>query len=315
MENKFTNEFFIEPYLKEMEKLSPGSFSNNKHSIKALVKDLPKPLMEIKMRDMQNYFINHIDSQEIKKTTKNTKRYILMSFFNYIQRTLLSYDVEYSNPVPSKKIYKFSTNTDDITRISDEELKVLTLVQIKKILAYTFHDLGLRNFILVGLIIATGARISEIRTLMVKDLNLENNSFQTGFIPGARKTSLSTKKGLLFFFPSGFAKYIQEYLDNCKKCETWLFSGYFGSCLSRSGVQEILIKIRKSVNFYFSWHYFRKTIITERTKLGCEKWLSEGLANHAPSDVQAKSYVKLKFKEKQSFFNKYFPYTSITYFK
>ncbi|KKN04240.1 hypothetical protein LCGC14_1099310, partial [marine sediment metagenome] len=44
-------------------------------------------------------------------------------------------------------------------------------------------------------------RISEIRTIMTNDVNLKNCSFQTGFIPGARKTTLHTNKSLLFFFP------------------------------------------------------------------------------------------------------------------
>ena len=238
-----------------------------------------------------------------------------MSFFNYIQKTLLAYSIDFSNPVPSKKIFKFSTNLDDISYVSDGELKVVTVAQIKKIMDYIYTHLNRRDFILFGLDICTGARISEIRTIMKKDINLENNSFQTGFIPGARKTTLHTNKGLLFFFPPKFSHYIEEYLESCSKCEKWLFPGYKEKALSRPQVQNLLVKIRNKLGFHFSWHYFRRTIISERMKLGCEKWLSEGLTNHAPSDVQSKSYIKLKFHERQAYYMKYFPYSKISYFK
>ena len=312
---EFTNSFFRDNFLEEVKKRSPGSFVNNRIVIRDLMKEIPKPFQEFTMIDVQDYFINDIDKREIKKVSKNTKRYMLMSFFNYIQKTLLAYGIEFSNPIPSKKIFKFSTNLEDISHVSDDELKILTLEQIKKILAHVYHDFKLRDFILVGLAICSGARISEIRTIMKKDIDLETHSFQTGFMLGARKTTLHTNKGLLFFFPSGFTKYIQEYLESCNKCEKYLFPGYKDNCLSRPQTQNILVRIREKVGFHFTWHYFRRTLISERIKKGCPKWLSEGLTNHAPSDVQAKSYIKLKFSEKKEFYNQYFPYFPISYFK
>lgn len=319
---KFTNRFFIDNFLEEVKKRSPGSFINNQIVIRDLIKEIPKPFLEFSMIDIQDYFIRIIDKKtirdteiNIKKNSKNTKRYILMSFFNYIQKTLLAYGIEFSNPVPPKKLFKFSTNLEDISHISDDELKIVTITQIKKILSHVYHDFKLRDFILFGLTICSGARISEIRTIMKKDINLETHSFQTGFIPGARKTSLHTNKGLLFFFPSRFTKYIEEYIESCPKCDKWLFPGYKDNCLSRSHAQNLLFKIREKIGLYFTWHYFRRTLISERMKKGCPKWLSEGLTNHAPSDVQSKSYIKLKFDEKKDFYNQYFPYFSISYFK
>jgi len=312
---RFENRFFIDKFLEEVKKRSPGSFVNNQIVIKYLMKEIPKPLQEFTMIDLQEYFVNIIDQQDIKKTSKNSKRYMLMSFFNYIQRTLLTYKIDFPNPVPSKKIYKFSTNLDDIAHVSDDELQILTLAQLKKILSYSFHDMGRRDFLLFGLAISCGARISEIRTIMTKDVNLENYSFQTGFIPGARKTTLHTNKGLLFFMPKGFVKYIDEYLESCPKCAKFLFPGYKGKPISRDTTQKILNAIRDKVGFHFTWHYFRKTLISERIKAGCPKWLSEGLVNHAPSDVQAKSYIKLKFNEKRDYYNRYFPYKNISFFK
>lgn len=308
---EFENRFFIDKYLDEVKKRSPGSFVNNQIVIKYLMKEIPKPLQEFTMIDIQDYLINFIDKKEIKKTSKNSIRYMLMSFFNYIQKTLLTYKIEFSNPVPSKKIYKFSTNVDDIVHVSDDELKILTLVQLKKILSYSFHDMGRRDFLLFGFAINSGARISEVRTIMTKDLNLENYSFQTGFILGSRKTTLHTNKGLLFFFPSDFAKYLKEYLNSCKKCEKFLFPGYKGKPISRDTTQKILDFVRKKMGFYFTWHFFRRSRITAMSKMGCPLIISEMLLNHAPSSVEGKSYIKLSIKEKKELYKKWNPYKKL----
>lgn len=311
---KLNNDYFIDAYLEEVKKRSPGSFANNKLIIKNLTNYIEKSFQDINMIDMQSYLINVIDKKDIKKSTKNSKRYMLKAFFNFIQRILLSYNVEFHNPIPSKKLYRFTTNLDDIEYIEDSELKVLTIAQIEIILNYCKDFLELRDFVLIGLDICSGARISEIRTIMRKDINLKKCQFQTGFIPGARKTTLHTGKGLLFFFPLSFAKYIQKYLESCNKCDKWLFPGYKTNPLSRSMVQDIITKIRKGADIHFTWHFFRRTIITERKKMGCEQWLSEGLSNHAPSSVQERSYIKLTIKEKQGYYNQFFPYKNISYF-
>ncbi|KKL89820.1 hypothetical protein LCGC14_1910820, partial [marine sediment metagenome] len=310
---EFTNSFFREKFLEEVKKRSPGSYINNKLVIRDLIKEIPKPFTEFTMIDMQNYFLEVIDNQKLKKTSKNSKRYMLMSFFNFIEKTLLAYKIEFSNPVPSKKIFKFSTNLEDISHVSDEELKILTINQLIKILDYTYNT-NLRDFILFGLDITCGARISEIRTIMIKDVNLKNCSFQTGFIPGARKTTLHTNKSLLFFFPVGFKKYMKRYLETFPN-EKYLFPGYKNNCLSRDSAQKILDGVRKKTKIKFTWHYFRRTIISMRIKKGCPKWLSKGLANHAPADVQEKSYIKLSIKEKRGYYKKYFPFGKISYFK
>lgn len=314
MEN-LTNDYFIASYLEEIGKRSPGSFNNNRLIIRELTKYVEKPFQNISMVDMQNYLINVIDKKDIKKSTKNTKRYMLKAFFNYIVRILLSYKIEYHNPVPSKKLYRFSTNLDDIEYVEDIELNILTIDQIKKILNYCKNKLSLRDFILVGLAVCTGMRISEDRTVLRKDINLKEYNLQTGFILGARKTTLHTGKGLLFFFPPSFAKYVQEYIESCDKCDKWLFPGYCGNHLSRSATQDMVSTIRKGVDFHFTWHDFRRTLITELSKMGCSLEIRELLLNHAPSSVESKSYLKLSIKEKQSYYLQYFPYSSISYFK
>ena len=308
---ELTNKYFITSYLEEVSKRSMGSFNNNKHIIRDLTNHIKKPVQEITMIDIQVYFINIIDKKEIKKSTKNTIRYALKAFFNYIQRILLSYNINYANPVLSKKVFQFSTNLEDIGYVVDSTLQILTIEQIKKILNYCKKNRPLRDFILAALTIFCGSRISEIRTIRTKDINIKECYFQTGFISGARKTTLHTNMGLLFFFPKVFLPYLQLYINSCQKCEKWLFPGYNKNPLSRSTVQDIISHIRTDLGFHFTWHYFRKTRITEMTKMGCSLEIREMLHNHAPSSVEGKSYIKLSIKEKQNLYNKWDPYKKI----
>lgn len=311
---ELTNKYFIDAYLKEVAKRSPGSFINNKLSIRDLVKYIEKPFLNITMMDIQNYLINEIDKKEIKKSTKNTKRYMLKAFFTFIQKTLLLYDIDYKNPVPSKRIFQFTTNLDDIKHIEDAEIQILRINQIKKILVYCKNNLGFRDFVLIALVIFTGARISEIRTIRRKDINFKERYFQTGFVSGARKTTLHTNKGLLFFFPTSFKQFIAKYLESCNKCEIWLFPGYKEKPISRAMTQDIMTKLRNEMGFHFTWHTFRRTRITEMSKMDCHLEIREMLLNHTPSSVEGQSYLKLTTKEKRKLYDKFSPYKKLSYF-
>ena len=198
---------------------------------------------------------------------------------------------------------------------SKKKLKVLSVEQIRKILEYTFRYRSLRDFILVGLITCTGARISEIRTILVDDLHLYEGFFETGFIKGARKTTLTKGEGLLFFFPYGFIRLLETYLDEYD-CSRYLFSGqHKDRPLSHEATGKVCREIRNKCHIYFSWHYFRRSIITERMKLGCPLWVSEGLMNHAPSSVEAENYIKLEIEERRNLYDEYFPYKEIRFYK
>lgn len=308
---KLTNEYFIDAYLEEVGKRSPGSFANNRLLIQKFIESIQKPFLDITMIDIQHYLINVIDKNKIKKSTKNSRRYMLKAFFNFIKKTMLLYNVEFNNPIPSKKIFKFTTNLDDIAYVTDPELEILNQGQIKKIVDYAKNNIEMRDFILIGLTIFCGGRISEIRTIMIKNVNFQGCYFQTGFIPGSRKTTLHTNRGLLFFFPKAFRPYLQKYIKSCNKCEEWLFPGYKNNALSRSTTQDIISKLRDILGFHFTWHTFRRTRITEMKKMGCPLDVSEMLLNHSPTSVEARSYIKLSIKEKQKLYNRWNPYKKL----
>jgi integrase len=309
------NSFLIGEFLKEVKKRSEGSYSNHKANLNEFFNYIEdKPIQKITMFDIRDYFINELDGQKIKISTKNTKRFMLKSFFDFVEKMLLNEDILYPNPVPSTKIFQFTKLNNDILRRSQTELKILTPEQLKTILDHAFHNYSLRDFLLIGFAVCTGARISEIRTMLVNDIYLDECFFETGFAINARKSTLRKGEGLLFFFPEPFAIYLERYLEENHEGSKWLFPGYKGKPITHETTYHIYKNMSKELDIRFSWHYFRRTLITERRKMGCPEWVSEGLMNHTASTVERESYIKLKISEKKSYYDQYFPYKNLNYF-
>jgi len=320
--SKLTDAYLIKTFLLEIKKRSHGAFENNKTVLKGFFSFIKKPIAKITMIDVRDYFEKDLDVQRIQNNTKNSRRYMLISFFDYVKKMYLSENQEYYNPVPSKKIFQFTKREGDIVRRSQKNLKVLTKKQLKQILRFAFDKYDnsqsikdMRSYILLLLAICTGARISEIRTILLADLHLEEGFFETGFTLGARKSSLSKGEGLLFFFPKALVPILEEYLDLFEYPSKWLFPGYKNLHVSHDFTGKIPPKIIDFVGFKFSWHYFRRTIITERKKMGCPLDVSELLMNHSPSSVEAESYIKLSIPERKELYDKWFPYTEMHYFQ
>ncbi len=255
-----------------------------------------------------------IDKQNVQLNTKETKRFTLVSFFNYVTKMYLANDKTYNNPVPSKKIFQFTKKSTDIKRFSQINLQILSKKQIDEILNYAEVNADLRALTVLLLEVYTGARISEIRTLLREDVHLDERFLETGFTIDARKSTLNKESGLIFFYPEIIVPYLKKYektLENSK----WYFPGYGDQPLSPASVRKIYVEIRKEIGVYFSWHYFRRSLITERRKIGCPEDVSEGLMCHASSSVEGESYVKLTVKEKRDLYDKWDPYKNLEFFK
>lgn len=311
----FKNDYLIKEFLKTIKKRSTGSYENHKANLRLFFDYIKnKNIGMVTMFDVRDYFIEILDKQEIKISTKNTKRFMLKSFFDYVEKMFLEKNIIFPNPVPSTKIFDFTRLGQDIIRSSRKELKILSHEQIGEILYFAENSCSERDFIILLLIICTGARISEIRTILKEDVSFVDRFFETGFSIDARKSTLKKGESLIFFFPEGIIKYLKGYMKKLNFDNPWLFPGYKKNSISHQTAHNIYKDISKNIGINFSWHYFRRTIITERRKMGCPEWISEGLMNHTPSSVERESYIKLKISEKREYYDQYFPYADIIYF-
>ena len=175
-------------------------------------------LKKISMIDIKNYFDNVIDVRIKKKSekpigrdSKEVYRSYLSSFFDYVIGRFLQINIEYRNPVPNKRIYKFNLQKSDIRKHSDINDEIFTEQELLDILEASKKK-NLRDFILFSLLIIDGARISEILTIKIEDVHLEERYFETGFEKNARKSTRFSNKSLIFFFPEKFRPYLEQYI-------------------------------------------------------------------------------------------------------
>jgi len=295
-------------YLSEVEKRSHGACLNQKGKILKCLNYLKKPIMEITMIDIVDYFKCDIDISDLKLNSKESHRSYLKSFFYYVQSILLDQGIVYNTPVPIQKVYNFTKRTNDFKKISEQEEDVFSIKELQEILDQSKIN-RYRDFIMYGIVISTGMRISECLTIKIENINLTECYIETGMEKDARKSD----KALLFFFPRGFKPYLENYLLVLGKKNGWLFPGRNNLPISKTGLRKYCNKHYRVK--YTKFHAFRRTLITRRMKdKGCDLLISEMLMNHAPSSVEGKHYVKLSIKEKREYYDKNFPFNDITYF-
>ena len=310
-----------------MKKKSDGVYRNHKALLKDFFEYFNEPIIKddkqnVFMWDVKDYFINQINPKGIKQKTKKVYRAYLKRFFNHVIGSLVDKKIPFHNPVPDESIYEFDKLDSDISKKSERDKKKLSKNQIQEILDFIKKNIGpstkKKIFVLYALHVCTGARTSEIRTIKIKDVNLKERYFETGFEKNARKSTYNNDESLMFFFPEGFVNYLKNYIIPLKKKgETWLFPRASDNSkpITEGTATYYYKKIRKNLGFKFSMHYFRHSFISHLKSNGCSRDEREELLNHSPSSTQAKFYEHDDLVEMRKIYDKYFPYYDFAYFK
>lgn len=293
----------IEDCLEEKKKKSDKTYYNVKSKVYDCLNYIQKPLSEIKTKDIKEYF-KYLDSLYIKFVSKETYRSRLKAFFEYVEDRLDEEGIEIRNPIPSKRVFSFSKSELDF---KEDETVPFSMEELKEILELSKKG-KFRDFIIFGLLISCGMRVSECLSIRIENIDIEERTIKTGMVKNARKSN----KLLTFFIPKNFAKYLEHYIIIENRTSGFLFQGKT-SHLGYTGFYTRTM--RNYLQKYCEFHRFRKTLITNRIKMGCELWKSEGLTNHKVSDsTQRKYYIKLTDSEKRDLYDLYNPYTTISYF-
>lgn len=303
----------INSYLFEVKKRSDQEYKNHKSLLYNFFNYVAKSILQINSLDILDY-LKYLDNRNISYNSKKTYRSYLNSFFNFIQSNMLVKNINYINPMPPKNIFEFSKNYNDIKKLDIQ--KCLEKEQIKNILIYLKNNYyNGRNikyqkvFILFTLAVCTGARQSELRTIRLKDININERYFQTGFIKNARKSTLKSNKSLVFFFPKKFKPYLNNYiLKLIKNDKKYLFPGNKNEFMTKANVDYYYVKIRKKLGFHFTMHYFRHTLITNLIKNKCPLEIRELLLNHSSNSTQTRFYTHLSIEERRNYYDEFFPY-------
>jgi len=305
------NRFYINSYLFEIRKRTTSTYQDV--IIKKFLNYINKTVHEVKKIDVINFFKDVLDNENISYASKNTYRAGLKSFFYYVEALIIDKFPDFTNPVPNNRIYRFSQNETDVKRKSERNEKMLSKAQLMKILDFCKKNFSKKVFIFFALATCTGARDAELRSIRINDVNIKERYFETGFEHGARKSTLKSKESLLFFFPENFGIYLENYLHSQKK-KKYLFSTKENTFPGKNFSIYYYRKMSNALNFKFSMHFFRHSLITHLKKNKCPRDEREMLLNHSASSTQARYYEHLTIHEKREIYDRYFPYYKIPYF-
>lgn len=270
-----------------------------------------KSILEVNAHEVLKYFKNVIDKKTnkkgnpIKKVTKIRYRSTLKSYYDYVKEFIEKIETDrkikkkykdFKNPVPSYKIWDFSGSKYLITDILLDDT-LLTMDIVKRVFTHLYYVIeNPKVFIIMSLILYSGARVSEICHVELKNVDIENRWIITEV--KSRKTE---KRGGIYFFPEFFVKDLKTYI---KKLNTeypnpkYLFQQ--GAIFYRPGLIRHHLRRTKDalgLKCNINPHAFRDFINTLRIEMRIPRDIRKMLLNQKVSDVNIQHYAK-KFKNK-----------------
>lgn len=180
----------------------------------------------------------NLSSATIKTTLNATKIFLKYSFDNgYMTKNIHTYIKPY------KQVKKA------IIVLSNEEINTLLSSQNE------FTIIGLRNLLVISLMLDAGLRVSEVINLNVEDIN-KNLGVIKVFGKGQKERLVPLTDSIL--------KYYDKYIFLTSNFSGVLFKDFStGEKLTTSGVRQILRRIKEEIGFSkLHPHYLRHTFAT-----------------------------------------------------
>lgn len=269
-----------------------------------------KKLLDIDVYDVLSFF-KMIDKEAIVRSTKNKWRHIVNAYYKYAKEIIEKMEKKpFINPVPSINLFDFTEKTLDIEALEKEE-DLLTYPIAEKMLKYLFITRP-KYFVLISLILYSGARIMEVCRIELKNIDYQERFFYT---------KVKSKKYLnrwgIYFYPEFFVPFLRSWIEK-QKLEyprgKYLFQSINGH-ISTNTVRKHLRNAGAELNIKcrLNPHAFRNLINEERFDTYMEEKFRFLLLNQTPPNVNVKSYIK-KYKLRKELLKKYdefFPFPEL----
>lgn len=258
-----------------------------------------KNIINAKMDEVIDYFDNKIESREInsrkiKRITKLKYRSVILGYYKLVKEFKEKVEgINFINPVPSLNIYNFSEPNlpvDDLEKESDilDDYSI-----VERILNYLFFTRK-RLFIIVSLLLYTGARISEICSIKLKNIDYDERFFYAKV-----KSKKAVNRWGVYFFPEFFVPYLKEWVKTLlheKQNAKYLFQQWDTHISTKTPRKHLRsLKNELGLTCKVNPHTFRDFINTERFDQDLNKKYRKLLLNQTPKDVNVKNYLK-KYK-------------------
>lgn len=296
--NDKNNEFAkLIPYLEYF--LDNYSNSSKKHLYLNLVnfavyckERFNKNILDVKGPEILTYFKEIIDIKEIEINSKRRIRTFIRAYYHYVQEFKKQMEgEEFIFPVPSSKIWDFSGKEGSLKELKFD-IPILKMEDVKDIIKHLYYTKPYRTYIIMSLIIFSGARISEVLNIKLEYLFLDRRWFITEV-----KSKKNDKRDGIYFIPEFFIPELKHFIDLLKlehQDPNYLFPSRNGTHYSPRSIQRYMRIIKKELGIKASInpHSFRDFLNTKRFEKGCNQILCKFLLNQKVRDVNPKHYLK-----------------------
>ena len=254
------------------------SYLNDLYNFKEFIEENNINYKTINKEEIREY-LKYLDSLKRSKSSISRNLSALRSFYSY----LIKLDVIDNNPFKSIRNPKKDKKLPNF--LQHDELKTI----FDSIDMST--SLGLRNRLIIELLYATGIRVSELTSLKLNNIDLNNNEI--------RILGKGNKERIVFYgeYASKFLKmYLNEARDellNGNKSEHLLINNT-GTNLSSRGVELIVNEVVKkaALKHNISPHVLRHTFATDLLNNGADlKSVQELLGHESLSTTQIYTHI------------------------
>jgi len=242
--------------------------------------DVNKTFRQMKRSDINKYF----DELDLLPSTINQRCIIISKFFKWY------YDKE--KPEVIKDLHSNKNAYDK--KIKPSEL--ITDKEVKKLISVADNS---RNKAFVATISDSGARIGELLSMSIKDVNFEGDTCYI-FLPYSKTEK--RRVGLIFAVP-----YLQEWLDNypsnLKKPDSPLWISLsprsYGCRLANNSTFDMLNKLKRraGIKKKINHHIFRHSRISKCRKAGLPDALNRRRHGLAPGSRVIERYTHIDDEE------------------
>ncbi len=255
------NNFFI--YLDKNLNFSNNTIKNYQLDLTDFFKFLKKQNKDYHAIDKEivRAYLKYLDTKNLKNSTISRRISALRTFYNYLVNeniVLTNHFNNVKNPKLEKKLPNYLNYTE-----MEELLESISIDSIE----------GLKERLLIELFYATGARVSEIINIKLKDIDFSHKTIR---ITG------KGKKERIVYYGEYAAKYLNLYLKEVD-IQEYLFTNSKGDALTVFEVEDIIKKIMKNlaIKTHVTPHTLRHTFATHLLNNGADIRSVQELLGHA----------------------------------
>ncbi|MBC2723318.1 site-specific tyrosine recombinase/integron integrase [Desulfosporosinus sp.] len=269
---------YVQEFLtaRKLDGLAPGTLEQYEMELRYLPPFLGKPTIEATKTDLRAYLAQYKDMAE---RTYMRKVSILKAFY-----TWTTYEANIPNPMQNIKVPKEPTSM--IKYLEDKEFE-----------KFRYVKRSLRNRAIIELLVSSGMRVSELVSVNIDDLDMENNEIKI--------TGKGNKQRIVHFNTIAKDKLL-EYLDTRKDKNPALFINKYGNRISIRAIEQQIKREAKlaGLRIEATPHTLRHTFATHLIQRGADIiFIAEEMGHESVSTTQ--KYAKLNLKARREMYKKF----------